>query len=112
MKFVDLDANKPFCLFLSFPFLFCLFLRDAVSLQHGHDFMFLFSFAIPFSLARTIIEKMVEMSSVANSSDMEVIEKDVGVRVNIGQLILQQLQGLNTIADGPAMTDILKEHFE
>ena len=70
------------------------------------------SLVIPFSLARTIIEKMVEMSSVANSSDMEVIEKDVGVRVNIGQLILQQLQGLNTIADGPAMTDILKEHFE
>ena len=63
------------------------------------------------SLAKTIIEKMVEMSSIGNLSGMDAIEQQVGVRVNIGQLILQQLQGLNTIADGPALVEIIKENF-
>ena len=54
---------------------------------------------------------MVEMSSIGNGKEMDKIERHVGVRVNIGQLILQQLQGLNTIADGPALIEIIKENF-
>ena len=69
------------------------------------------SLCYPFSLARTIVEKMVEMSSIGNGKEMDKIERHVGVRVNIGQLILQQLQGLNTIADGPALIEIIKENF-
>ena len=59
------------------------------------------------------MEKMVEVSSVAGASTvMDVIERGVGVRVNIGQLILHQLQGLNTVADGHALVEIMKDHFE
>ena len=69
--------------------------------------------ALLFSLAKTIIEKLVELSSISGETNiLDVIEEDVGCRVNISQLILHQLQGLNTIADGPALVNILKENFE